>query len=239
MYDMRDVIELIADEGSILEIRRQFGVGIITAFIRVEGRPLGLIANNPEHLSGAIDSDASDKAARFLQLCDTFDIPVLSLVDCPGFMVGPEHEQRALLRKSARLFVTGANMSTPMFTVVVRKAYGPGAQAMCGGSSMVPFFAIAWPTAEFAPMTIDGSVELAFGEELSAINDPEERERVRERLTSSLADQALAVNSGGTNYGIDDVIDPTETRAWIAQGLRSVPRVPERTGKKRPNVDTW
>jgi acetyl-CoA carboxylase carboxyltransferase component/biotin carboxyl carrier protein len=239
MYDMRDVIETIADQDSVLEIRKAFGVGIITALIRVEGMPMGLIANNPEHLSGAIDSDASDKAARFLQLCDTFDLPVLSLMDCPGIMVGPEHERQALLRKCGRLFVTGANMTTPIFGVVVRKAYGLGVQAMCGGSSMEPFFTVAWPTAEFAPMTIDGSVRLAFREELEAIDDPEERQRVYERLVGALVDQAKAVNSGGTSYGIDDVIDPADTRAWIAQGLRSVPAVADRSEKKRPNVDTW
>jgi acetyl-CoA carboxylase carboxyltransferase component len=239
MYDMRDIIETIADEGSILEIRKAFGSGIITAFIRVEGRPMGLIANNPHHLSGAIDSDASDKAARFLQLCDTFDIPVLSLMDCPGIMVGPEYERRALLRHCGRMFVTGANMTTPIFGVVVRKAYGLGVQAMCGGSSMEPFFVVAWPTAEFAPMTIDGSVRLTFRDELEAIKDPEERQAVQERLVGALVDQARAVNSGGTAFGIDDVIDPADTRAWIVQGLRSVPKVPRRTEKKRPCVDTW
>ena len=239
MYDMMDVIETLADEGSILEIRKAFGVGIITAFIRIEGEPLGLIANNPNHLSGAIDSDASDKAARFLQLCDTFDIPVLSLMDCPGIMMGPEHEQQALLRKCGRLFVTGANMSTPIFGVVIRKAYGLGVQAMCGASSMTPFFTIAWPTAEFAPMSIEGAVRLKFGTELDSVGDPEERQKIHDRLVAELIEQAKAVNSGGTNYGIDDVVDPIETRAWVAQALHSVPKVGVRDGKKRPNVDTW
>ena len=238
-YDMYDVIETIADVDSILEIRKAFGVGIITAFIRVEGMPLGLIANNPQHLSGAIDADASDKAARFLQLCDTFDIPVLSLMDCPGIMAGPDFEQASLLRKAGRLFVTGANLSTPLFGIVIRKAYGLGVQAMCGGSSMKPFFTIAWPTAEFAPMTIDGSVNLAFGDELATVDDPDEREAIRARLEDALVDQAKAVNSGGTSYGIDDVIDPVETRDWIAQALRTVPPKPAREKKKRPNVDTW
>ena len=239
MYDMRDIIETIADQGSILEIRKAFGTGIITAFIRVEGHPMGLIANNPHHLSGAIDSDASDKAARFLQLCDTFDLPVLSLMDCPGIMVGPEHECTALLRHSARMFVTAANMTSPMFGVVVRKAYGMGVRAMCGGSSLEPFFTVAWPTAEFADMTIDGRVRLTFRDELEAIHDPEERQAVFERRVGEFVDQARAVNSGGTNYGIDDVIDPSDTRAWIAHGLRSLPPVAPRTEKKRPNVDTW
>ena len=239
LYEMRGIIEAIADVGSILEIREFFGTGIITSFIRVEGRPMGLIANNPHHLSGAIDSDSADKAARFLQLCDTFDLPVLSLIDCPGIMVGPDHESTALLRHSARMFVTGANMTVPIFGVVVRKAYGMGARAMCGGSSLEPFFTVAWPTAEFADMTIDARVKLTFREELAAIDDPVKRQVFYEQQVAKIVDQARAVNSGGTNYGIDDVIDPADTRAWIAQGLRSLPPLPPRTEKKRPNVDTW
>ena len=238
-YDMRGVIETLADEDSILEIREAFGVGIITSFIRIEGQPMGLIANNPEHLSGAIDSDAADKGARFLQLCDSFDIPVLSLMDCPGIMPGPEYERTALLRHCGRLFVTGANMTTPMFGVVIRKAYGMGVRAMCGGSSLEPFFTVAWPTAEFADMSIAGRVKLIFGEELEAVEDPDERQSIYECLIEAHVDRVRAVNSGGTSYGVDDVIDPADTRAWIAQGLRSVPK-PSRTGpKKRPNIDTW
>ena len=126
MYDVREVIETIADKDSVLEIRREFGIGIITAFVRIEGRPLGLIANNPHHLAGAIDSDAADKAARFLQLCDAFDLPIISLMDCPGLMVGPDVEQTALVRHCGRLFNTGANLSVPMFGVILRKAYGLG-----------------------------------------------------------------------------------------------------------------
>ena len=239
LYDMREVIGTLADEDSVLEIREAFGVGMITAFIRVEGRPMGLIANNPHHLSGAIDSDGSDKGARFLQLCDTFDLPVLSLMDCPGIMPGPAYERTALLRHCARLFVTGANLTTPMFGVVVRKAYGMGVRAMCGGSSLEAFFTVAWPTAEFADVTIDGHVELAFGEELAAVEDEGERQAIHERLIDMHVDKARAVNSGGTNYGVDDVIDPADTRAWIAHGLRSVPEVQPRAGKKRPNIDTW
>ena len=239
LYDMREVIATLADKDSILEIREAFGVGIITAFIRIEGKPLGAIANNPRHLSGAIDSDAADKCARFLQLCDTFDIPVLSLMDCPGIAPGPEYERTALLRHCGRLFVTGANMTTPMFGVVIRKAYGMGVRAMCGGSSLEPFFTVAWPSAEFADMTIDGRVRLMFGEELETLDDEHERQAIYKRLIDAHVERARAVNSGGTNYGIDDVIDPADTRAWIAQGLKSIPKPAPRTEKKRPNVDTW
>ena len=239
LYDMREVVETLADKDSILEIRAAFGVGIITAFIRIEGRPMGLIANNPRHLSGAIDSDAADKGARFLQLCDAFDIPVLSLMDCPGIAPGPEYERPALLRHCGRLFVTGANMTTPLFGVVIRKAYGMGVRAMCGGSSLTPFFTVAWPTAEFADMTLDGRVELMFGDELGAVEDPDERRAICERLLEAHVERARAVNAGGTQYGIDDVVDPADTRAWIAQGLGSIPKAAPRTEKKRPNIDTW
>ncbi|MEW6186353.1 MAG: carboxyl transferase domain-containing protein, partial [Thermodesulfobacteriota bacterium] len=154
LYNMREIIQTIADVDSVLEIREKFGIGIITAFIRVEGRPMGVIANNPHHLAGAIDSDGADKCARFLHLCDAFDLPVLSLMDCPGIMVGPDVEATALVRHCVRPFNAGANMTSPLFSVIVRKAYGLGVQAMCGASSFVGFFSVAWPTAEFAGMAI-------------------------------------------------------------------------------------
>ena len=238
LYNMREIIETIADNGSVLEIREKFGVGIITAFIRVEGRPMGVIANNPHHLAGAVDSNGADKGARFLQLCDAFDIPVLSLIDCPGIMVGPEVERTALVRHCTRLFNVGANMTTPLFTVVVRKAYGLGAQAMCGAGTLVGFFAVAWPTAEFAGMNIEGAVKLGYRKELMAIEDPEARRLEFERRTSACLRCAKAVNAaqGG---GIDDVIDPADTRDWISNSLKRLPPVPLRTTKKYPYIDPW
>ncbi|MEE8353367.1 MAG: carboxyl transferase domain-containing protein [Dehalococcoidales bacterium] len=238
MYDMRDVIETLVDEGSILEIRKEFGIGIITALVRLEGRPVGLIANNPHHLAGAIDSDGSDKGARFLQLCDAFDLPLISLMDCPGVMVGPDHERTALVRHCARMFNTGANLSVPMFGVVVRKAYGLGVQAMCGGSSLLPFFTVAWPTAEFAGMNIDGAVKLSSRRELAAIEDPEERKASYDSQVARLYEAARGVNAV-VAYGIEDVIDPADTREWILRGLKSMPPTPPRTEKKRPYIDTW
>ena len=238
MYDMRDIIETLVDEGSILEIRKDFGIGIITALVRVEGRPVGLIANNPHHLAGAIDSDGSDKGARFLQLCDAFDLPVISLMDCPGVMVGPDHERTALVRHCARMFNTGANLSVPMFGVVVRKAYGLGVQAMCGGSSLLPFFTVAWPTAEFAGMNIDGAVKLSSRRELAAIEDPEERKASYDKQVARLYEAARGVNAV-VAYGIEDIIDPADTREWILRGLKSMPPTPPRTEKKRPYIDTW
>jgi len=238
MYDMKKIIETLADEGTVLEIRKDFGIGIITALLRVEGEPMGLIANNPHHLAGAIDSDGADKGARFLQLCDAFDLPVISLMDCPGIMVGPEHERTALVRHCARLFNTGANLTVPMFGVIVRKAYGLGVQAMCGASSMVPLFTVVWPTAEFAGMNIEGGVKLGYREELAAIEDPEERLKKYESMVEAAYERARAVNSA-VFFGIDDVIDPADTRAWIVRGLKSLPPKLPRTEKRRPYIDTW
>ncbi len=238
LYDMREIIDTIADQGSVLEIREQFGIGVITAFIRIEGHPMGVIANNPHHLAGAIDSDGADKGARFLQLCDAFDIPILSLMDCPGIMVGPDAERTALVRHSVRMFNAGANLTTPLFGVVVRKAYGLGVQAMCGASARVGFFTLAWPTAEFAGMNIEGSVKLGYRNELAAIEDPEERRLEFERSVARAYEGAKAVNAG-TGGGIDDVIDPAETRSWITSSLARLPPKPERTEKKYPYVDPW
>ena len=228
LYDMRDIIRTIADEDSVLEIREQFGVGVITCFIRVEGKPMGVIANNPHHLAGAIDSDGADKGTRFIQLCDAFDIPILSLMDCPGMMVGPDVEATALVRHCVRMFNAGANLTTPLFGVIVRKAYGLGVQAMCGASALVGFFTVAWPTAEFAGMNIEGSVKLGYRNELMAIEDADER----------AYDSAKAVNAAAGG-GLDDVIDPAETRSWIAESLKRLPPVLPRTEKKYPYVDTW
>ena len=238
-YNVREIIETLADEGSALELRRDFAIGIITALIRIEGKPVGLIANNPIHLAGALDSDGADKGSRFLQLCDAFDLPVITMMDCPGIMVGPDHERQALVRHSVRLFNTGANLTTAMFGVVIRKAYGLGVQAMCGASSLVPFFTVAWPTAEFAGMNIDGGVKLSSRRELMAIPDPEERKAAYDRKVAQAYEGARAINSGGNAYGIDDIIDPADTRAWIVRGLKSLPPLPVRTEKKRPYIDTW
>jgi acetyl-CoA carboxylase carboxyltransferase component len=238
LYDMREVIHTLADIGSVLEIREKFGIGVITAFIRIEGKPMGLIANNPHHLAGAIDSDAADKGARFLQLCDAFDIPILSLMDCPGIMVGPDAERTALVRHSTRMFNTGANLTTPLFGVIVRKAYGLGVQAMCGASALVGFFTVAWPTAEFAGMNIEGAVKLGHRKELAAIEDADDRLAEFDSRVEQAYETARAVNAG-TGGGLDDVIDPAETRTWIANSLRRLPPVPPREGKKYPYIDTW
>ena len=238
VYDMHTVIETLADQDSALELRRQFGPGIITALIRIEGRPLGVIANNPLHLGGAIDANAADKAARFMQLCDAFGLPILSLCDTPGFMVGPEAEQTALVRHVSRMFVTAGSISVPFLSVIVRKGYGLGAQAMTGGSFHAPFFTVAWPSGEFGAMGLEGAVRLGYRKELAAISDPQERQAAFETMVDSAYQQGRAINMASF-MEIDDVIDPLETRRWIMQGLRSVPASNPGAGRRRPFVDTW
>lgn len=237
-YDMRDLIETLADDGSVLEIRRGFGHGMITAFIRIEGRPLGVIANNPMHLGGAIDSDAADKAARFMQLCDAHDVPLLSLNDNPGNMVGPEAEKTALVRHCCRTYLIGANLTIPTFFVMTRKSYGLGKLAMTGGSMRVGMFAVAWPTGEFGGMGLEGQVKLGRRRELAAIEDPDERVAAYERMVAELYEHGKALNAGSL-FDVDEVIDPAETRRWIVAGLRSLPPSPVREGKRRPCVDGW
>jgi acetyl-CoA carboxylase carboxyltransferase component len=237
-YDMRSVIETMADDGSFLEIRKGFGHGMITALIRIEGRPIGVVANNPLHLAGAIDSPAADKGARFMQLCDAHDIPLLFLCDTPGNMVGPEHEKTALVRHCCRSYLVGANVSVPTFTVVIRKAYGLGALGMAGGSFHASIFAISWPTGEFGGMGLEGQVKLGRRKELAAIEDPEERLKTYETYVAQMYERGKALNTASL-FELDNVIDPAETRKWVISGLNSVPPPPPRTGKKRPFVDGW
>ena len=238
IYDVRAVIETLADTGSVLELRRHFGLGMVTALVRIEGRPLGVIANNPTHLAGAIDSDGADKAARFMQLCDAFDLPLLFLCDTPGIMVGPEIEKTALVRHAARMFIVGANISVPFFTIVLRKGYGLGAQAMAGGSFKTPIFTVSWPTGEFGGMGLEGAAKLGYRKELEAVNEPGARKKLFEEMVARMYQQGKAVNSA-SHFELDDVIDPVESRGWILTGLRSAPPPAPRTGKKRPHVDSW
>jgi len=237
-YDVRAVIAGLADDGSVLELRSGWAAGMVTALIRIEGRPMGLIANNPRHLGGAIDADAADKAARFLQLCDAHDLPVLSLCDTPGFMVGPDAERTALVRRVCRMFVGGANLTVPFFTVVLRKGYGLGAQAMAAGCFHAPVFNVSWPTGEFGGMGLEGAVRLGFRKELASIADDDEREAEFRRRVDAMYARGKATSMASV-LEIDDVIDPADTRRWITRGLRMVQPPTPRTGKKRPNVDTW
>ena len=238
IYDVRAVLETLADRGSVLEIRRHFGLGMVTAFMRIEGRPLGVIANNPVHLAGAIDSNGADKAARFMQLCDAFDIPILFLCDTPGIMVGPEVEKTALVRHAARMFVTGANISVPFFTIVLRKGYGLGAQAMAGGSFKTPLFTVSWPTGEFGGMGLEGAVKLGYRNEIAAVEDPQKRKALFDEMVARMYEHGKAVNIASA-FEIDDVIDPMESRRWVVAALDSSPPPAPREGKKRSCIDTW
>ncbi|GAA2157559.1 acetyl-CoA carboxylase family protein [Actinomadura napierensis] len=231
-YDVRRVIGHLVDTGSVLELRRAFGVGVITALVRIEGRPMGLIANNPAHLGGAIDRDAADKAARFLQLCDAHGLPVVSLCDTPGFMVGPDAERTATVRHFSRLFVIGANLRVPLVTVVLRKGYGLGAQAMAGGGFKAPLATVAWPTGEIGGMGLEGAVRLGFRKELAAAEDPK---ALFETMVAAAYEHGKALNAA-TVFELDDVIDPAGTRRLVTTAFASAPPVGDRP---RRWVDTW
>ena len=238
VYEVRTVIDTLFDTGSVLELRRGFGPGMVTALARVEGRAVGVIANDPKHLAGAIDSDGADKAARFMQLCDAHDLPIVFLCDTPGIMVGPEAERTGLVRHASRLFVTAGGLTVPYMTVVLRKGYGLGAQAMAGGSFKAPLFVVGWPTSEFGGMGLEGAVKLGYRNELAAIEDPEERRRTFDEMVQRMYEVGKGTSMAEA-FEIDDVIDPVDTRRWITTSLRAAPPPAPRTGKKRPNIDTW
>lgn len=237
-YDIRRVMDLLSDEGSVLELRRPFGKGMVTALARIEGRSIGIVANDPAHLAGAIDSDNADKAARFLQLCDAHDLPILFLCDTPGIMVGPDAEATGLVRHAARLFVTAGSLTVPFFTIVLRKGYGLGAMTMAGGGFHETMFTVSWPTGEFGGMGLEGAVRLGYRNELAAITDDAERDRAFEEMVARMYEQGKGL-SAAMHFEIDDVIDPAASRSVIVAALRSASKPVARTGKKRPFVDTW
>ena len=237
-YDIRKVIDLLADHDSVLELRPEFGIGVITSLIRVEGRPVGVIANNNMHLGGAVDSDGSDKLARFAQICDSWNIPVLTLVDTPGMMVGPEVEKTALVRHCHRVFVSLANLTTPKMTITVRKCYGLGGLAMLAGSTEAGLFNVGWPTSEYGGMNLEAGVKLGARAQLEQIEDLEERTRVYEEMVADAYERGNAFNAA-TVLESDDVIDPADTRKWIIRLLDAVPNSdPIREGR-RPYIDSW
>ena len=242
-YDIRRAIDGLFDTDSVLELRREFGIGMVTALARIEGRPVGVVANDPGHLAGAIDSDGADKAARFMQLCDAFGLPIVTLVDTPGMMVGPDVEATALVRHCSRLFVTGANLSVPMVSVVTRKAYGLGAQAMMGGTTKAPIACLSWPTGEFGGMGLEGAVRLGYRKELEAVTDDAEREVLFREMVDRMYAHGKAV-SVASFFEIDDVIDPADTRRWITTIFDAAPEthraaIDPMAPPRRPNIDTW
>jgi acetyl-CoA carboxylase carboxyltransferase component len=233
-YDMRQVMQLVADSGTLLELRAGFGAGIFTALARIEGRPVGLLASNPAHLGGAIDADAADKAARFMQLCNVHGLPLVSLVDTPGFMVGPEIETQAQVRHVSRMFLAAAHLRVPFFAVVLRKGYGLGAMAMAGGGLHAPVATVAWPSGEFGAMGLEGAVRLGYRKELEAVPEGEAREALYRELVERQYANGGAINMAAT-LEIDAVIDPGDTRRWLSQGLASARIAPRTPGA----LDAW
>src|SRR3954462_14282654 len=236
-YDPRPIVETLADEGSVTFLRERFAPEMVTALARIEGRPLGLIANDTRHTAGAITSDASDKAARLLQLCDAFGLPVLSLVDTPGYMVGPEAEATGLVRHASRLLVAGAALRVPLVAVILRRGYGLGAQAMTMGSLHEPLLTVAWPSAHLGPMGLEGAVRLGLRKELEAIEDEAERERRVREVTALAQENAKAINAAQL-FELDDVIDPAETRGLIAATFEAATQA-EVPPHGHRFVDTW
>ena len=219
-YDITKILNLVFDENSILELRGGFAKNMITALARIEGKPLGIIANSTKHLGGAIDGDASDKASRFMQLCNAFNFPIISFCDTPGFMVGPDHEKLALVRKTSRLFINGVNLETPIITIVLRKAYGLGAMAMAGGNFHQSYMTLSWQTGEFGPMGLEASVELGFKKELDNTSSETERKKLYDHLVSQAYEKGKAINAA-SKLEIDEVIDPKETRSRISNALHN------------------
>jgi len=219
----------------VLELRRDFGIGLITAFARLQGRPVAVAASQPRHLGGALDAAACDKLARFMQLADAYGLPLITFVDTPGFMVGPDSEKTAMVRRAGRLFVTAAALRVPVFSVVLRRGYGLGAMALTAGHFHAPVATAAWPSGEFGPMGIEGSVRLGFRKELEAAA-PEAREALFARLVAEAIDKGQALNVA-SHLELDDVIDPAETRDWLVRGLTSVAGRP--LAPRRAFVDAW
>jgi acetyl-CoA carboxylase carboxyltransferase component len=236
-YDVGTVVEAIADTGSFLELRPRFGPSMVTGLLRIEGRPFGVIANNPGYMAGAIEPEGADKAARLMMLCNAHSLPILSLCDTPGFMVGPEVEKRAHVRHVCRMFVVGAHTAVPFFTVVLRRGYGLGVMAMAKGGFHESFFTAAWPTGEFGGMGLEGAVKAGFKKELAAVEDPQAREALYNELVAALYERGKAVNMAA-HLEIDAVIDPADTRSWVMRGLRSLPARPPRDAG-HAFVDPW
>ncbi len=235
VYDTRAAITGIADVGSVLELRSGFGKGIHTALARIEGRAVGLLANNPLHLGGAIDANAADKAARFMQLCNAHGLPLISLVDTPGFMVGPEIEAQAQVRHVSRLFLAAAHLRVPYLSVVLRKGYGLGAMAMTAGGFHSPLMTVAWPSGEFGAMGLEGAVRLGYRKELDAVAEGPEREALYQQLVAQHYERGSAINMAAT-LEIDAVIDPAQTRHWLLRGLQMQRELPPGQGLA---IDAW
>jgi len=219
-YDVRGIVTHIFDVDSFTELQQEYGRSIVTGFATLGGIPVGVMANDCQHLGGAIDVDAGEKAARFMNLCNQFSIPIISFCDTPGFMVGPEHETRGAVRRLAELFKIGAQITTPFFAVVLRKCYGLGAQAMLAGSTQRPNYTLAWPTGEFGPMGLEGAVKLGFSKELESESDADKREALYAKLLNEQYERGKAIEVASV-LEIDAVIAPSQTREYLARCVRN------------------
>ena len=219
-YSVRDIIETLADKDSFLELRKAYGRSVITGFMRLEGKPIALIANDCQHLGGAVDATSAEKAGQFISICNEHKIPIVSLADTPGFMVGVESEREGAVRKMGSLFNSGANISVPLVAIFLRKGYGLGAMAMVGGSFYIPIFTASWPTGEFGGMGLEGAVKLGYKKELEAVENEEEREALYNKLVQKMYDSGRALEAA-TQLEIDAVIDPAETRSIILKALET------------------
>jgi acetyl-CoA carboxylase carboxyltransferase component len=234
-FQVRRVLETVCDTGTVLELKTGFGRSVVTALARIEGRPVGILANDCRHLAGALDADAGDKAARFMRLCDAFGLPLVSFVDTPGFMVGPDYEAKAQLRHVCRMLVAGANLRTPNVAVFIRRGFGLGSQAMVAGSYHSPMLTMAWPNAVFGAMGLEGAVRLGFKRELEALVDPKEREARFQALLAGAKDAGSALNMASA-LEIDAVIDPAETRDLLVKALATLK---ETTMPQAGGIDPW
>jgi acetyl-CoA carboxylase carboxyltransferase component len=230
-YDMYDVIGEIVDDGDYFDLKPKFAKSVITCFARFGGQPAGIVANQPKHLAGILDNDSADKAARFINLCDAFNIPLVFLQDVPGFMVGSKVEHAGIIRHGAKMLYAVSRATVPKVTVVVRKAYGAGYYVMCG-KAYEPDLIVAWPGAEISVMGAEGAVEIIGRSAIEASDDPE---ATREAMLNAVRAQIDPYIAAG-NAVIDDIIDPRETRQTIAKALQMSRNKHVEKPKKRHGV---
>jgi acetyl-CoA carboxylase carboxyltransferase component len=235
VFDPRDIIRTLADRDSVIELRAEFGLGVVTVLARLGGQPVAIAATNPRHLAGALDVAGCDKLARFMQLADAAGHPLITLVDTPGFMVGPAVEAQGMMRHAGRVFVTAAALRVPVVSVVLRRGFGLGAMAFTAGHFHAPVATAAWPQAEFGPMGLEGAVRLGFRKELAAVQGAE-RDALFDKLLSGMRERGKALNVA-SHLELDDVIDPAETRAWLLRVLAAARR--DALPPRRAFVDTW
>ena len=235
VFDPRTIIHTLADRDSVIELRALYGLGVVTVLARLGGHPVAIAATKPRHLAGALDVAGCDKLARFMQLADAAGHPLITLVDTPGFMVGPASEAQGMLRHAGRVFVTAAALRVPVVSVVLRRGFGLGAMAFTGGHFHAPVATAAWPQAEFGPMGLEGAVRLGFRKELAAVQGAE-RDALFERLLSGMRERGRALNVA-SHLEIDDVIDPAaHARLAAARAGHDAPTGPAAAARFRRHL---